>query len=334
MRWIALACITVLLVGCQDSTESPSATSPSSTSAEGEASAPPVPDVVNGRIVNAEPAKRPPASWCPDCDFSIPHDRAGDVALYLRRAGTQRSGSTWTDGIAVVGPRGVDLQISCPADFPCLEKGSAPRAEDLAQVDWQYAGWGPVVLGPADGEFSMSLFPQRIDVRSYDGRELRSVRLRGLAEDEVVDELAWSPDGRQLAVVTIRWTATARLWIFDADGRHGKVRYTGHEESFAYLEDLAWSPTGESLSVLEGDEYGQPARGVYLVVVGTEAGKARKIYWWSGGPGGGGTHVWSPDGQRIAVEVGRRLLELSVDDGRVLARHQRVRDPVWLPRSP
>lgn len=326
MRWSALACLAVLLVGCDDSAESP-ATAPSpSTESGGRESR--HAGVTNGRIVSARPAPRPPASWCADCDFSQPQDRAGDVALYLRRAGTNRSGATWIDGITVVSPRGTELRISCPEDFPCLDGGSAPRAEDLAQVDWQFRGWGPVVLGPGDDEITMSSQRDRIDVRSFEGRLRRSVRLRGLADDEIVAGVAWSPDRSLLAVATIR----ARVWVFDADGRRGEVVYMSRATGGGpiHLGDLAWSPTGEAVSVLESYEFNSS---VYLVVLEPESEQPRQIYWWPSGGGGDETYLWSPDGRRVAVDDGSQLLELSIEDGRVLGHHQRVTNPVWRARS-
>lgn len=334
MRWIAWACLAALLVGC-DATES-SSTAPergSSSSADGtdrvrEGDKDAFTDPVrNGRIVSAEPVRRPPASWCPDCDFDRPRDRAGDVALYLRRAGTQRSGSTWTDGIAVMGPRGALLQISCPDDFPCLEGGSAPRAEDLAQVDWQFPGWGPVALGPGEDELSIVSQRDRVDIRSFDGPVRRTVTLRGIDEDERVLDLAWSPDRSLLAVAT----GHARVWIFDADGRRGQVAYTSRATTGPrYLGDLAWSPAGDAIGFLESYEF-NPS--VYLVIAAADRGKPRQVYWWPSGRDGDQVYVWSPDGTRVAVDDGRRLLELSTEDGRILARHRRVPDPIWLARS-
>lgn len=326
MRWSALACLAVLLVGCDDSAESPAAAPAPRT--ESRASESPHVGVANGRIVSARPAPRPPASWCADCDLSQPEDRAGDVALYLRRAGTNRSGATWIDGITVVSPRGTELRISCPEDFPCLDGGSAPRAEDLAQVDWQFEGSGPVVLGPGDDEISMSSQRDRIDVRSFEGRLRRSVRLRGLAEDESVAELAWSPDRSLLAVATVR----ARVWVFAADGRRGEVVYTSRatEGGPLHLGDLAWSPTGDAVSVLESYEFNSS---VYLVILAPEAEKPRQIYWWPSGGDGDETYLWSPDGRRVAVDDGSQLLELSIEDGRVLGHHRRVTNPVWRARS-
>lgn len=340
MRWIALTCLAALLVGCDSSAQSRSPSddpSSSSSAASSAAVESPQGDVVNGRIVSADPAPRPPRSWCPDCDYSRPQDRVGDTALYLRRAGTNRSGATWIDGVSVVGPRGVALEASCPRDFPCFEGGSAPRAEDLAQVDWQFTGWGPVALGPGAGELSMSSVARRVDIVPFEGGRRRSVTLRGLGARDLVQELAWSPDRSHLAVVARSVPSTANnpaglhVWVFDADGRHGEIRYTAHTNSIAHLDDLVWSPKGDALSVLESDEFGVNAP--YLVVVGAESGKARKVFWWASGDDSP-TYVWSPDGRRIAVEAGRRLLELSVDDGRVLARHPGVPDPVWLQESP
>jgi hypothetical protein len=333
MRWIAVVCLAVLVVGC-DAAGPPSAdpsAAPQVDAVDSEADGgghSPEGGVVNGRIVSAGPARRPPTSWCPDCDFSEPHRRAGDVALYLRRASTNRSGASWLDGITVVGPRGTELRISCPEDFPCLDGGSAPRAEDLAQVDWQTTGWGPVILGPADDEISMISQRDRVDVWSFEGRVVRSVRLRGLAGNEVVLDLAWSPDGSRLAVATSR----GRMWIFGADGRRGEVAYTSRATTGPiYLEEVAWSPTGDAVSALEGYEFNGS---VYLVVLGPGAAKPRQVYWWpSRNDDDRETYVWSPDGRRIAVGADRGLLELSADDGRVLDRHRSVSNPVWLARS-
>lgn len=81
--------------------------------------------------------------------------------------------------------------------------------------------------------------------------------------DNYVQTLAWSPDGRHLAVGTsasvldLAPTAPAKLSVFDADTFVVKLSATAttNAPSFGFI-DLAWSPDGRHLYAIEGSDVG------------------------------------------------------------------------------
>lgn len=82
--------------------------------------------------------------------------------------------------------------------------------------------------------------------------------------DNYVQTLAWSPDGRHLAVGTSASVldtvpiAPAKLWVFDVDTFAVKLSATAsaNSPSFGFI-DLAWSPDGRHLYAVEGSDVGE-----------------------------------------------------------------------------
>lgn len=190
----------------------------------------------------------------------------------------------------------------------------SPDGELLHELEGMGAGMvGALVFSP-DGRHLAALRPEwsepsRVWVWEVHSRELVSQ----VQMERRVDDLAWSPDGRDLAAAGCdlwRWSpgqgepvqselrgcARALDW-----GRHGLVLATGeglwlrHPDetegqriSGARLSDVQWSPDGEQVAGAGKDLRIWPARG----------GEPR-VY--EGGHEGLSELSWSPDGERVVV---------------------------------
>jgi hypothetical protein len=111
--------------------------------------------------------------------------------------------------------------------------------------------------------------------------------------------------------------------------------YTDRATEFTVLRDLAWSPDGNTLALLVAppmfcDVPAAWPRLVALRVAPDEAVRAEtlNIYddWVNGCALPHHFHIafpfaWSPDGTRIAVTKGGGIVEISAENGDVLARH-------------
>jgi dipeptidyl aminopeptidase/acylaminoacyl peptidase len=137
----------------------------------------------------------------------------------------------------------------------------------------------------------------------------------------------------------------ARIWLFDRDGGNPVVAYTsdypesllpeGDFAPLAHLFDLAWSPDGSRLGFVEdysslgaGQEVAVQTRAVAIDVSAAGTGPATELYVYDTEQATtriedqitGGAFLWSADGARVAVLDGDQILELSAEDGSVLAR--------------
>jgi hypothetical protein len=135
----------------------------------------------------------------------------------------------------------------------------------------------------------------------------------------------------------------AEVWVFDRDGDDPQLVHTatpadptdGDQRQPPVLAGLGWSPDGRSLAVSIATpplgrptwpqliafrfEPGEPVRAdvlhVYddVVATGTQLVYEEDYTRF--------TFAWSPDGTRIAVTGSDSVVEISADDGRILARH-------------
>jgi TolB protein len=115
-----------------------------------------------------------------------------------------------------------------------------------------------------------------------------------------------SPDGQLIAFDSDRDGERA-VYIADADGRNVR-RITG--EGFAAVP--SWSPDGRLLAYVRAE----PSRPKVwnLWTVDLDTGKTRRLTSHRVGQPWGG--AWFPDGRRIAYSHERRLIVLSLEDGK------------------
>jgi hypothetical protein len=297
------------------------------------------PEPVNGPIVNAGerqfettptlPSERPYPLW------QGADPPSGSFLYALEGDG----------GVAIVDESGPVAEVECPH---ACELGAYP---------------GEVAFGPGDDE--LTFIPAQLDkpaasltIVGYDGevREEFDLSEAGLPTSGP-DLIAWSPDGRELAVAL---DGTPEVWIVPRDGSGARLAHReeaprqlveGRFVNSPVMVDLAWSPDGSRLGILIAyslqREEGEPADPAHplprLIAVPAQGGNAQTLYTfdfrnphstvaanfireWA--------FAWSPDGKRIAVTSEGGIAEISATDGTVLAEHPGVDDygPLaWLP---
>jgi len=124
---------------------------------------------------------------------------------------------------------------------------------------------------------------------------------------------AWSPDGRQLASLSLDAQRRFHLFVFNADG-------TGEARDLAvswpsptpgdrqWVGNLTWSPDGRRLAFIEQTSPGFKRSGPYrshLYIVSIDRNELKNVsedpnaLWVDGGL------MWAPDGKRLAFNTGR-----------------------------
>ena len=294
-----------------------------------------------GRIVAAEQAFKPgppPCDGCSDPAFLKAYDAATDRALWsFYDLDDQADGAVQVGGLTVVGPDDHRATLACGDQFACRPD------DDL----WTSA----VTLGPGSEEITIETADRQLQVIRYDGEVRQTLDLAAdFDRYERVDALAWSPDRRRLAVQT----SANRIWLFDRDGGEPVLAHTaafpdsllpakGEFARLTYLRGLAWSADGTMLGLIEEHatflrsmETPLSLEAVAIQVPGAGQdgpGTATTLFQYNTGRGNtffGGQVLWSPDGTRVAVRIRDGIVELSPDDGSVLARRPAVRGSlVW-----
>ena len=116
--------------------------------------------------------------------------------------------------------------------------------------------------------------------------------------------VAWSPDGRRLAVVEGRNVVTAYT-------RDGGLAWSRAVASVYEVTELAWSPRGTLLAVV-GVAPGEA--GLSAVVQALDA-RTGRVEWTLGPLEPVGAAAWSPGGDYLALLTGKGLLYLVGEDG-------------------
>jgi len=206
--------------------------------------------------------------------------------------------SRWFGGICLIRPDGTGLRQ--------IFRGNA------SNVDWSPDGRSIAFQGN-DG----------IYVIGRDGGRVRRI-LRG----KRFSHPAWSPSGRELAVVADEPDLSEAVYVMrSGEGRVHRllppyVPKTDPRWSFLSASETnpAWSPDGREVAVQVGDGH--------IVAVSVAGGRPRSI------GEGGYEPAWSPDGRLIAFQVDSNLWVANADGSggrRMIA--EGGGDPSWSPDS-
>jgi Tol biopolymer transport system component len=230
--------------------------------------------------------------------------------------------------LTVVGPAGPVATLACSDRPPCR-----------ARVDGTAA-----TLGPGADEVTVESGDRTIKVIEYDGTLRQTLDLTAtLARGQDLRWLAWSPDGSRLAVLTGRGRHGSDIWLVEGDGTP-ELAYSGNNP---WMLRPAWSPDGQRLLVDQlvprrGRKSFRDSGADVVVFHRSSAGSSpamtpQVLYRSNRGFDNAGNLAWSPDGTRIAVRTSGGVVEVSAEDGRVLARHPQNRGNsgwlIWLRES-
>lgn len=261
--------------------------------------------------------------------------------------------------LVVVGPR---RQV---ANLPCHGHSATSRSvETFGPGPRELSVWG-LPCGSGDGLVQV-LGPGGIARRTID---LSAVLADG---DAIVTGMDWSPDGARLAVTTMEAarigesSASGHIWLVGRDGVDPQRVYTASHgrgtAPAAHISHVAWSPDGSRVGFTEmhaisSRPWSPRFQFISLLVpaAGEEGpGSQKTLYEFSLPPSdwrdsqyllpeafGTPEFLWAPDGTRVAVAVRSRVLELSAEDGGVLATHPGFREDgyprgfvIWPARRP
>ena len=234
------------------------------------------------------------------------------------------------------------------------------------------------VTGLAVDDLQGSELPQRLRVTAWDGTARDTIDISALftrdpngTPEQSFGAMAWSPDGTRLAVATApgegcdpsQDPCAAKVWTLDRHGQDARVVYSAPTDDRVApgnwrapkIGDLAWSPDGRSLGVVVAPQpLGDPAwpRLVVLRLPPDGSVRADTLYDYASMRPADSylmqmwydetfPFAWSPDGTRIAVADRSGVVEISADDGQVVARHPGVgvddeghsHDLAWLPEE-
>jgi Tol biopolymer transport system component len=147
-----------------------------------------------------------------------------------------------------------------------------------------------------------------IYVMGVDGSDMHELLRTGEPIPISVSQLAWSPDGSQIAFIRNfldgRTEAERRheLWVMDADGSQP------HKVTDRQVVSFSWSPDGSRIAIAEqalvGERYTWD-----IYVMDADGGRVERLTQngRSRGP------AWSPDGKKLAFHWGGQILVMNAD---------------------
>ncbi len=316
VQTVAAGVLVVVVAACTGSAGAPAeAADPSPSGTVTATATADVAPVVNGPITSAQRHFRTAVSSYHWLAFDGAADR-GLFASYVRCADCLPSRGR-VRRLIVLGPNGRVATLACPDSQRCHLGDSGSAA----------------TLGPGADAVTVEWGHGRLAVIGYDGTVRRRLDVTAaLARGDDVTSLAWSPDGSRLAVLTWAVVRRTRLWLVDGDAAAPTLAYTADNP---FLGHPVWSPDGQSL-LLEGllptrdkrrvRSFGADVVALHLSSAGSSPGltpqvryRSNRHFDWAG------NITWSPDGTRIAARVTYGVVEISAEDGRVLAQHPESR---------
>ncbi len=162
-----------------------------------------------------------------------------------------------------------------------------------------------IYRGHSDAVFDVAPDGARIASASNDGTvqvwnvtanrpifTFRSIAVRRSSAPPPWNAVAWSPDGKRLAI-----GGTGDVEVFDAD-TGANIVYYGHHGGIVHA--IAWSPNGKYIAIGASDTTVQ----VWDVTTG------QNVYNFTGHAADVLTVAWSPDGKRIASGSGDGIVQV------------------------
>jgi len=117
--------------------------------------------------------------------------------------------------------------------------------------------------------------------------------------------IAWAPDGRQIAVTRIDSTRDLQVWVMNVDGSRARA-LTHFPKSDGRPQWPAWSPDGKAIAVQAGtyNREKPELNDAYIWVIDVASGKPTRLTT-HGKPRLDETPSWFPDGRQIAFQSDR-----------------------------
>ncbi|GCE31342.1 hypothetical protein KDA_68260 [Dictyobacter alpinus] len=136
-----------------------------------------------------------------------------------------------------------------------------------------------------------------------------------------VERLAWSPDGKYIASLSVNWDPAVRVW----NASTGQLIYTVNAKSYSAMLNVAWSPDSQFLAVSMTVQDGNNTLGEIKVKQQIQIWKAltgTPVLTYPLAPSINPVQylAWSHDGTRIAsVETGLQTISSGPDKGQQIS---------------